>query len=253
MTDYTVAVLEDAIRILELLKGQSRGLSLAELTEASGFIKNKVFRILFTLDKHRLVERDTDGQYWLGLGLSELGQHVHKQTILVEACEPVLDRLARETGESIFVGVVSGSDALCIAARESPKSIRLFAEVGRRAPLHSGGVPKVLLAHMPDKQRCALIEEFTRDPGMDGVTIEPARLEETLAIVRQQGYAVIADELDFGAHSVAAPIRDHQGRVIAAISIAGPSHRFPEETIERYIQLITNASLEISRTFGYQP
>jgi len=252
LTDYTVAVLEDAIRILELLQGQSQGLSLAELTEASGFVKNKVFRILFTLEKHRLIERNTEGQHRLGLRLFELGQHVHKQTILVEACEPVLDRLARETGESIFVGVVSESDALCIAARESPQSIRLFAEVGRRAPLHSGGVPKVLLAHLHDKLRCTLIENFVRDPGIGGVSIEPARLEESLALVRQQGYAVVADELDLGAHSVAAPIRDHQGKVIAAISIAGPSHRFPEETIRRYIQLIINASLEISRTLGYE-
>ena len=225
---------------------------MADLTEASGFVKNKVFRILYTLEKHRLVERDTEGQYWLGLRLAELGQHVHQQSILIAACEPVLDRLARETGESIFVGVISESDALCIAARESPQSIRLFAEVGRRAPLHSGGVPKVLLAHVHEQQRCALIEKFTRAPGIDGVPIDPARLEESLTLVRQQGYAVVADELDQGAHSVAAPIHDHEGKVIAAISIAGPSHRFPEETIDRYVQLITDASKEISRTLGYE-
>jgi IclR family KDG regulon transcriptional repressor len=252
LTDYTVAVLEDAICILGLLEDRSEGLTLAELTEASGFVKNKVFRMLFTLEKHRLVIRDTNGQYYLGLRLLELGQRVQRHTILVKACDPVLDRLASETCESIFVGVISESDALCVAARESPQSIRLFAEVGRRAPLHSGGVPKVLMAYIPDKQRQTLINRFMHDPGMDDVSIDPLKLEESLAVIRQQGYGVVVDELDAGAHSVAAPIRDHLGRVIAAISIAGPSHRFPKETIERYIQLVVNASLEISRTLGYE-
>jgi IclR family KDG regulon transcriptional repressor len=252
LTDYTVAVLEDAICLLDLLEDRSDGLTLAELTEASGFVKNKVFRMLFTLEKHRLVVRDASGRYYLGLRLLELGQRVQRHTILVKACEPALDRLASETCESIFVGVVSESDALCVAARESPQSIRLFAQVGRRAPLHSGGVPKVLMAYIPDQQRQTLIEKFMNDPGMDGTAIDPVKLEESLALIRQQGFGVVVDELDQGAHSVAAPIRDHLGRVIAAISIAGPSHRFPDEIIDRYIQLVIKASQEISRTLGYE-
>ena len=252
MTDYTVAVLEDAINILVLLEGQHEGLSLAQLTEASGFVKNKVFRVLYTLEKHHLVGRDIYGRFHLGLRLLELGQQVQSQSILIDACQPVLDRLAHETGESIFLGVISGTDALCIAARESPQSIRLFAEVGRRASLHSGGVPKTLLAHMTEKQRRLLLEQFAGDSRIDGVTINPDALEASLSLIRRQGYAVVVDELDMGAHSVAAPIYDCQERVIAALSIAGPSHRFPEETIQQYIKLIVKASKEISYTLGYE-
>lgn len=251
MVDYTVAVLEDAICILRVLQSQRDSMTLAEITAASGFVKNKVFRILYTLEKHHLVERDEEGRYRLGLGVLELAQHVRSQTSLIAVSQATLDRLVAETGESIFLGVVSGREALCVDARESPQSIRLFAQVGRRAPLHSGGVPKVLLAHLPADQRRALIEQFQRDPGMVGVSIDPQKLEETLALIRQQGYAVIADELDTGAHSIAAPIRDAQGRVIAAISIAGPSHRFTEERIQRYIQLVQEAALEISQALGY--
>lgn len=251
MVDYTVAVLEDAIRILKVLQGQRESMTLAEITAASGFVKNKVFRILYTLEKHHLVERDEEGRYRLGLGVLELAQHVRSQTSLIAACQATLDWLVSETGESIFVGVISGREALCVDARESPQSIRLFAQVGRRAPLHSGGVPKVLFAHLPDSQRRALIEHFQREPGIPGMSIDPDQLEQTLARIRQQGYAVVVDELDQGAHSIAAPIRDAQGRVVAAISIAGPSHRFTPECVQRYIQLVQQAAQEISHALGY--
>lgn len=253
MTDYTVGVVEDAIKILEILEKEHSGISLAQLTETSGFVKNKVFRILFTLEKHHLVERDTNGQFRLGLRLLELGQQVQSRNILFEACQPVLDRLAEETGESIFLGVISGVDALCIAARESPQNVRLYAEVGRRAPLHSGGVPKTLLAHMPETSRRRMLETFVEDSHIDGVVVDLEKLEASLVQIQQQGYAVVADELDKGAHSVAAPICDRHGRVIAALSVAGPSHRFNQEAIDRYIQLVVNASKEISYKLGYEP
>lgn len=251
MVDYTVAVLEDAIGLLYILRSRADSMSLAEITAASGLVKNKVFRLLYTLEKHHLVERDEEGRYRLGLGLLELGQHVRSQTSLIAACQSTLDWLVAETGESIFVGIVSGHEALCVDARESPQSVRLFAQVGRRAPLHSGGVPKVLFAFLPDQQRRALVQHFQREPGLPGVSIDAEKLEETLARIRQQGYAVVVDELDQGAHSIAAPIRDARGRVVAAISIAGPSHRFTEERIERYIVLVQQAAQQISQALGY--
>lgn len=247
MTDYTVAVLEDSILILELLQNHDEGMTLAQVTQASGFLKNKVFRILYTLEKHHLVGRDESGVYRLGVRFLEFGQSVKKQTTLLDASRNTMDWLVRETGETIFLGVVSGTDALCVAARESPQSIRLYAEVGRRAPLHSGGVPKVLLAYLPDEERRNLLQEFAKQ----GI-ISAAVLEDRLATVRSQGYVVVIDELDYGAHSIAAPIRDYRGRVVAALSIAGPSHRFSEQTVERYIHLVQEAAGQISRALGYR-
>jgi IclR family KDG regulon transcriptional repressor len=245
LTDYTVAVLEDAILILELLQSQEEGLTLAQITDASGFVKNKVFRILFTLEKHNLVARDDAGLYWLGIRLLEYGQHVKRHMTLLEASRAAMDWLVQETCETIFLAVVSGTDGLCVATRVSPQSIRLFGEVGRRVPLHSGGTTKVLLAFLPDDEQRAVLDSF------DGQIDRPT-LERRLAQVREQGYAVVVDELDMGAHSIAAPIRDYRGRVVAALSIAGPSHRFPNETIERYIRLVQEAAAQISGGLGYR-
>ena len=256
MTDYTVAVLEDAIYLLHLLNDNPEGLSLAQITDQSGFVKNKVFRILFTMEKHRMVERNGGGNYFLGSRLLEFGQGIENRTILMEASRAVMDRLVVETRESIFLGVISGTDALCIAARESPRSIRLFAQVGRRAPLHSGGVPKVLLASLPGPEQTTLLDKFFENDthvrlGPDTVMDRPT-LEARLRQIWQQGYAIVIDELDKGAHSVAAPIHTHQGQVIAAISIAGPSNRFDAEAIEHYVRLVCAAADRISQALGHE-
>lgn len=251
MTDYTIAVLEDSIRILEILETSRDGVTLAQIAEQSGFVKNKAFRILFTLEKHSLVERDMSGRYRLGWRFLKFGQHAQNQTRLVDVSRQVMDDVLNATLESIFLGVISGDDVLCISARESPRSIRLFAQVGRRAPLHSGGVPKVLFAYLPDDQRRALIERFTSDPNSGYLNRRPA-LEEQLAQIRAQGYAVIFDELDKDACSVAAPIRNEHGHVVAAISIAGPSTRFTDEVINRYIDIIVETGRRISESLGYK-
>ncbi|MBC7810802.1 MAG: IclR family transcriptional regulator [Burkholderiales bacterium] len=244
MTDYTVAVLEDAIQLLGLLETSSDDLTLAELTQASGLVKNKVFRLLFTLEKNHLVERDEAGRYRLGLRFLAFGQHIHDQSSLLKASDPALDWLVAETHETIFLGVVSGTDALCIAVRESPRSIRLFAQVGRRVPMYFGGIPKVLLAFMPDVERESLLA--------DVASPEREALTQRLAQISVDGYAVVVDELDTGAHSIAAPIRDYRGRVIAALSIAGPSHRFSDECVARYIPLALEAADQISASLGFK-
>ncbi len=251
LTDYTIAVLEDSIRILEILEPSREGLTLAQVAEQSGFVKNKAFRVLFTLEKHSLVERDSAGRYRLGWRFLEFARHVQHQTRLIEVSRQIMDELVETTRESIFLGVINGDDVLCVAARESPRSIRLFAQVGRRAPLHSGGVPKVLFAFLPDEERRALIDRFSMDRE-SGYLNRRDVLEQQLAQIREQGYAVIVDELDKDACSVAAPIRGDHGRVIAALSIAGPSMRFPQEAIGRYTEIVVDAGRRISEALGYQ-
>lgn len=249
LTDYTVGVLEDAIRILDILKQHSDGVTLAQITDEAGLVKNKVFRLLYTLEKHQLAERADDGRYHLGVRMLSYARSVERENRLLEASQAVMDRLMEETGETIFLGVVSGNEALCVAARESTQSIRLYAEVGRRAPLHSGGVPKALLANLPSEKQADMIEDFSADASAPDLDM----LRAQLPVIRHHGYVVVVDELDIGAHSVAAPIFNHDKEVVAAISIAGPSHRFLPSLVEGYIKLIQGAAAQISEKLGYRP
>jgi len=250
--DYTIAILEETFRLFQLLLDYDAPMTLAEVTRSSGLSKNKAFRILYTLEKHQFVERNPEGAYRLGVRFLHFGQHVQDQLDMLTAARPTLDWLAAQTRESIFLGVRDGDEALCVDARQSPHPIRLYAKVGQRAPLYAGGVPKVLLAFMDEAERTSLLDRTEIRPLTPSTVTERAHLERILREIRLRGVAVTADDMDEGVHSVAAPIRNADDKVIAAVSIAGPSERFDEETIERYCRLAIEAASRISAEMGYR-
>jgi IclR family transcriptional regulator, KDG regulon repressor len=250
VADYTIAVVEESIQVLQLLLDRQAPMTLAEITRTSGLSKNKTFRILYTLEKHQCVARNSEGAYRLGVRFLHFGQHVQDRLDLRDTARPVLDWLAEQTRESIFLGLRDGDDALCVDARESPHSIRLFARVGQRAPMYAGGVPKVLLAFMDDAERARLLERIELKPLTSSTITERRHLEQVLEEIRDRGVAVTSDDMDEGVHSIAAPIRNHTGQVVAGVSIAGPSERFDVDTIERYIGLICQAAARISARLG---
>ncbi len=251
MTDYTIAVVQDALHLLDSFCQEQKGLTLTEIVEKTGLGKNKVFRILYTLEQSRMVYRDGNHKFHLGFRLAELAHNVHQHDLLLDVSETVMDDLLEATQESIFLGVASGHNALCIAARESTRSMRLYARVGILSPLYMGGVPKVLLAYMNLKQREKHLKHFEKT--VTAEDIDWGEFREKLATIRQQGHAITKDELDLGAHSVTAPVFDSSGRTIAGMSIAGPSVRFDENTIAGYVHLVREATLYVSAKLGYNP
>lgn len=250
MPDYTIGVVEDTVHVLEtFINGKDR-LTLAEVTKESGLGKNKVFRILSTLEKHGFVSRDEKGTFTLGVRFLEFGHRVQNQMSLLEASQPVMDWLVNETAETIFLTIIDGTEVFVVDARESPRSVRLSGKAGGRGPIYVGGTPKVLLAFLPKEEREALLEKIELKPITPHTITDLSLLEKYLAQIRADGYIVTSDDLDLGAHSIAAPIRDYKDRVVAAISIAGPSHRFTDECIESYVKFVLKGAAQISRALG---
>lgn len=248
---YNIAVLESTLRILEcFLENGHEGRALSDLSKQLGLTKSRAFRILSTLEKNGYIHQDPDNrQYRLGFKFLQLGNKVQHGLRLVEVAGPILTELAEKTGESIFLGVLDGCEAVCVDRRESKHNIRLFAEIGRRAPLHTGTVPKILLAF----QSPAFIEEYLSRPlaRMTDQTITDSQLLlAALHNIRERGVAISRDDLDPGACSVGAPIRDHSGAVVAALSVAGPESRFSPETIPQILDLVREATEEIGRRLG---
>ncbi len=249
--DYSISVLDCALRALEeLLVADGQGLGLSAIAARLGLNKSRAFRILATLEQQGFVIQDTETKnYRLGLKLLQFGEAVRQSLRLPEVAAPLLDQLAAATGETVFLGVIDGSEAVCIAKRESKHPVRLYAEIGRRAPLHAGGVPRVLLAYRVLEQP-QLLDNLPLTPITSATQTDRARLAEELAQIRAQGFGVAINDLDMGVTSVAAPIRNHQSRVVAAVSVAGPNDRLPADQLPALAALVRTTAAQISQGLG---
>lgn len=226
-------------------------MSLADLSRELSLNKSRVFRIMSTLQRRGFVERDASSrEYLLGLRFIEFGEAARRRLGLIEVAGPVLTELADATGESVFLGVRDGLDAVCVAMRESKHPVRLTAEVGRRVPLHVGGVPKVLLAFLPPPEQETVLKRLRLNPITPKTITTHAGLRRVLAAIRRQGYVITADDLDLGATSVAVPILDGSGKLIAGISVAGPSERFTPSVMQQTLPLTLAGAQRIAIRMG---
>jgi IclR family KDG regulon transcriptional repressor len=251
--DYTIQALHHALTVLEtFLEPGNAVQGVSEIAERLAMNKSRVFRILTTFERHRFVQRDPETkQYRLGVALMVFGEAVRRRLEVIQVAGPILDELAEITGETVHLGIADGDEAVCIARRMSQHSVRLYAEVGRRAPLHVGGIPKLLLAYLPADERRHILHQSTLDVITDLTITDPHELERHVTQIQNDGYHVSVGDLDPDVHSIAAPIYDHSGQVVAGLSVAGPSPRFPPDKVQEYIDLVCQAAARISHLMGY--
>ena len=249
---YTVVAVDRSLEILETLAAHP-DISLTELSRLTGHTKSLNFRLLFTLEQRGYVHKDpTRRTYSLGYRPLFLADQTRRQSRLISVAEPFLDQLAEATHENVLLTVREDLHSVCVAMRQSPKPLRLFAEVGKSGPLHAGGGPKVLLAYAPAEIRNAVLsgslEAFTPTSISD-----PARLEKALEQIRIDGWTVSVGELDASAFSIAAPVNDHSGEVVAALSIAGPISRLDDHQRARHRDSLVTMAMSLSVRLGHRP
>ncbi len=232
-----VRAVERATAVLAALAEED--LRLVELAERLGLHKATVTRLLVSLAKAGLVERDETGRYGLGpavlrLAARRLGGY---RTLLDRLREP-LRRINRETGETVTVHVRVGTDRVCVEEIESPQAIAYRAGVGQRAPLHVGSAGKVLLAFLPDEERAQVLRELRLVPITSRTITSAERLEAELARVRRAGFAFSSGERVVGASAVSVPVLDDEGRVLAAVSVLAPESRLTAREQSRCVAIL---------------
>jgi DNA-binding IclR family transcriptional regulator len=201
-----------------------------------------VHRLLQVLVRRGMVARDASQRgYTLGYRVLALAQAVQGEATLREICRAPMQWLRSVTEETVGLYVVAGDVRMCLDELESPRMLRMAAGVGRCFPLDRGSASRALLA---DGQASA-------DTWHRATALLPAdRREWLLGEVEQlrvRGYAMSSGETVPGSASIAAPIRDSDGGVLAAISVGGPSSRFNEETIPSYVRALLEAVDRIRR------
>lgn len=245
--------LDRALRILEAFPRDRLDTSLTELSELIGIHPSIVFRILRTCVARGFISKDpVTRRYSLGRRLLELGLSAVGHVDLRQQALPVMRRFSAATGETVLLLVHRDGRALCVERVESRIArLRATAEVGLRLALHAGAGTKLLLAFRPDEE----IEKHLRRPlpRLTPNTITDAeQLRAKLAELRAQGYAVSYAEAVLGLAAVAAPIKDHTGDVVAALSVMGPEVRFGLDRVKVLVRLALKAAREISTHLGYR-
>lgn len=243
---YKIDAVARALLVLEAL-GESPGLGASALSSKLGLTKSIVFRLLQTLEEAGYVQRDEErAVYQLGYRVALLGEKVGREGALLQVARPIMDMLRDETGENVNLVVREGTATVVIATREGLHSIRLFAQTGRRGPLHAGGASMVLLAYAEPSIRDRVLEGPLEQFSPHTMT-DPHRLRAALKLIQSNGYNVALNDLDDGAFSIAAPVRNAAGEIIAGISLAGASVRLDEVRRASYIEKVLAAGAEISR------
>jgi DNA-binding IclR family transcriptional regulator len=250
-TGGTLSTVAKTLTLLQAFTFDEPVLGVSDLARRLGLGKSTVHRMLTTLLHEGFVAKTPDDRYRLGFKLYELGQQVVNGLELREVAHPFLEELRNESKETTHLAVLDGTEVIYLERIESPSTLRLFGRVGRRMPAHTTSSGKVILAYLPPEATDAVIATGLRRLGPRTITTR-AMFVKALEDVRAQGYAVSMEESEAGVTSVGAPVFGHDGSVIAAVSVAGPSLRMNRESVPRYVRMVRHTAAAISHGMGYR-
>jgi IclR family pca regulon transcriptional regulator len=225
-------------------------LSLAEVATATGLARPTARRILLTLQELGYVRLE-DGAFTLTPRVLDLGVAFVRSQGLWDIARPHMRALVARTNESCSVAQLDGSDIVYVARVAVPKIVGLSVQIGTRFPALATSLGKVLLAALPQAKLESVLAQPTRSGLVPRWQPEVAERDTVLRDVRAQGWALTDEQLTLGIRSVAAPLRDGSGRVIAALNVNTHAAETPvEHLVGEYLPLLLATAGEISADFA---
>jgi IclR family pca regulon transcriptional regulator len=232
--------------VLAALGGRRGGMTLSAVAEATALPRATARRALLTLREEGYVE--ADGRLFRPLPrVLELGYARLSGMSVEELARPHLARLAERVRESASVAVLCGSEISYVARVATRRIMQVNITVGTRFPAYATSMGRVLLAGLPEAERAARLAEVPPRPLTRFTVTDPARLAEILDAVARDGYALVDQELEEGLRSIAAPVRDGRGRVVAAVNVSTHAGRDePGRAREQILPALLDAAARIS-------
>lgn len=248
-----VQSVDRAVTVLEIL-ARSGGSTVTEVAAELGVHKSTASRLLGALELRGLVHRPSDGsRYRLGFGILRLAHAIPgRLNVVSEAREEIRD-LARAHSETVNLAVLREGLAVNVGQEMGPSSVATHDWIGSLTPLHATSSGKVLLAGLSSEERSRVLREHGLPALTTHTTTSREQLERQLLDVAARGYATAFEEFEIGLNSVAVPVHDHLGAVVASISVSGPAFRFTQRTMDDLVEDLRGAGLRVSRRMGYAP
>ncbi|MCI3270659.1 MULTISPECIES: IclR family transcriptional regulator [Streptomyces] len=228
-----------AVDILGLLSEDRPVITLRQITDTTGLAKTTALRLVQTLEETGLLSSHPLG-YTVGPGLWRWAYLARSQWEVPQETRKVMRDLADRSGETVNVFVARDVRRVCVAHEESPLPLRHVVDVGDEQPLWAGASSKILLRDASETQARRIAAASPH-----GETYAPQLLSWAQEAA-DRGYAVSSSEFDEGLTAVAVPVTNRSGRVIASLSVSGPSNRFSYEAVERFATDLTEAAALIS-------
>lgn len=252
MSRNRLSSVASAVAVLKAFTSASPNWGVSDLAAHVGQSKSSVHRILSTLTDEGLLEQDSStGRYRLGLVLFDLAAAVPSQRSLHEAVLLPMTDLRNSSGETVQVGVLDGRQVVYVERLNSPNTLRLFTELGRRNDAHCTGSGKALLAFLGKPQLDKLLKGWDPPRRTEHTITSRTDLVAELERVRRDGFAENRQESEIGVVSIAAPIRDASGVTIASMSVAGPTDRMDHRR-DQLADTVVAMALATSRRLGYR-
>ncbi len=240
-----------AVAILDLL-AQDGWRAGAEVARELGVHRSTALRLLGTLERHALVERDPrTAKYRLGRRLPQLARVVSGELDLRHVARPVCEALAAASGETVTLDVLDGDEIVPIEQSTGSTAFVSVNWLGRRTPVHCTASGKVILAFAADPVRQRVLARPLPPLTPRSIT-DGAELERQLASARESGFARTFEELEVGLDAIAAPVFSTDGEVVAAIDVSGPAHRLQAGGGPDLVSLTRDAAADLSRRLGYR-
>lgn len=241
-----------ALDIITLVSMKKGGLGVTEIAKQIDINKSSVYRILSTLVQYGYIEQDGEtGKYKLGYKFLEISSKLLESIDLRAEARPFLQELENETNEVIHLVVYDQGEVVYIEKLEGNETLRMHSKVGKRAPMHCTSVGKAILAHLPSSVVLDILERKGMPVHTDKTITEKEEFLKELSQVRQKGFALDLEENEYGITCIAVPIFDHLGKVIAAVSISGPTMRMTDDRMNTLKSIMVKTGKAVSARLGH--
>jgi len=247
--DYSVRSVDIVIDTLELLSAEEAAqITVTGLCSALGISRNKAYRLLATLEKRGMVEKDPgSGNYRIGMLAVGLSQKILNSTNIIKHAHPVIKNLARKHDEAVYLTVLMGDEVMFLDMADCDQQVKAASLIGQSFPFFSNAAGKVIKA-LESREIARIFTTGKKRKGHCDLNL----LESELIDIRKKGVAVDCNGLGEDIISVAVAVKDYAGKVVGAITMLGPSFRMLAERLENEIipSLIEGADM-LSMKFGY--
>ncbi|AXI00244.1 IclR family transcriptional regulator [Sporosarcina sp. PTS2304] len=244
--------LERGLLVIQAFSHEHPSLTVSEAAKITSLSRPAVRRILLTLESLGYVQ-SIDGHYSLTSRILSLGYAYMSSKNIWSIVHPHMRELVEQTGESTSISVLDGTEIVYVARIPTKRIMMISLDVGSRLPAYATSMGQVLLAHLPPAELDNYLAHTTITPLTNRTIESQSQLRERLSQIKIDGWAFVEQQLEEGLSSLAAPIRNHEGKVIAAINISSNADRINKEVVENHflpklLETAEKISIDISKS-----